>query len=185
MAEDDVKQEMPEEASEGQEEQLDELSEYEKGEEKKKKLTYIIVFVVQIILAFVLIKFVVFPWYNKDSAEEVVEEVEETENKEPKEIGHIYTISNLTVNPSGSRGRRFAVFEIAVSVQTPEFVEEMKKYDTMIKDNLIQYFRAKTVEELSVDTAIVAIKEDIMEITGDIVGTEQLNDVYFTRFILQ
>ena len=185
MADDEVKKELDQEAAEGQEEQLEEKTEYELAEEKKKKLTYIIVFVVQIILAFVLIKFVIFPWYNNDGEEAYTEDVEEVENGEPIEIGYMYTISNLTVNPSGSRGRRFAVFEIALSVKTPEFVEEMKKYDTVIKDNYIQYLRSKTVEELSVDTAVVAIKNDLLDITGKIVGAEQLNDIYFTRFILQ
>ncbi len=189
MADDDVKKDIPEEAGEeqeNQEDQLEEPNEFEKGEAKKKKLTYIIVFVVQIILAFVLIKFVVFPWYYNDSTEEEVEEVqEETEDSEPKDIGHIYKISNLTVNPSGSRGRRFAVFEMAISVQTVEFVEELKKYDAVIKDNFIQYLRSKTVEDLSADTIAVTLKADLLDIAGDIVGHEELNDIYFTRFILQ
>lgn len=185
MADEEIKKDNTQETIDSEAGQSDEMTDYEKAEEKKKKLTYIIVFVVQIILAFVLIKFVIFPWYNNDNAEEAVEEVQEEESKEPKDLGHIYTISNLTVNPSGSRGRRFAVFEIAVSVKSAEFVDEMKKYESVIKDNYIQYFRSKTVEDLSVDTAIVGIKEDLLKITGDIVGSEELNDIYFTRYILQ
>ena len=168
------------------EEQFDGLTEYEQSEQKKKKILYVVIFAIQVILAFVLIKFVVLPWYNVNDNEKHDEEViEEPQKMEKKELGQIFTISDLTVNPRGSRGRRFAVFEIALSVPEVEMVDEIKKYETVIKDNYIQYFRSKTVEELSADSAMINIKSDLIEITENIVGPNKVNDIFFTRFILQ
>lgn len=161
------------------------LSDYEKGEQKKKKIMYIIIFVVQLVLAFVLIKFFIIPWYNSDQTKNVDDE--QTEQSSPKEkIGQIYTISDLTVNPKDSRGRRFAIFEIALSIpDDPATTEEIKKYEVILRDKYIQYFRSKTVEELSMDTALEKIKSDLMNLTNEFMEQNVVNDIFFTQFILQ
>jgi flagellar basal body-associated protein FliL len=161
------------------------LSDYEKGEQKKKKIMYIIIFAVQLVLAFVLIKFFIIPWYSDDQPENVEDEqIEQSSLKE--KIGQIYTISDLTVNPKDSRGRRFAIFEIALSIpEDPAVTEEIKKYEVILRDKYIQYFRSKTIPELSVDTALVDIKSDLMNITNEFMGKKVVNDIFFTQFILQ
>jgi flagellar basal body-associated protein FliL len=178
MADEEIKKNEEEQTSEG-------LSDYEKGEQKKKKVMYLIIFIVQIVLAFVLIKFFVIPWYN-DSQSENIEDIKTEQSPQKAKIGQIYTISDLTVNPKDSRGRRFAIFEIALSIpDDPEVAEEIKKYEVILRDKYIQYFRSKTVADLSVDTAMVTIKADIMNLTNNILGQGTIEDIYFTRFILQ
>jgi len=168
------------------EEQVEETSDYEQSEKKKKKIIYIAIFAVQIIVAIVLVKFFIIPWNSGDEEEVNAEEQEQVLDEDEKiEIGAIYKLPSLTVNPKGSRGRRFAVFEIAFSIPEEIMVEEVKKYEPVLIDNFIQYFRSKTVADLAIDTVMSVIKNDVMKITIDIIGEDKVDDVYFTNFILQ
>ena len=89
----------------------EEPSEFEDGKKKKSKIFYLAIFAVQIIVAIVLVKFFIIPWSSATDGEVSVEEEQEIiQEDEPKEIGTIYKLPALTVNPKGSRGRRFAVF---------------------------------------------------------------------------
>jgi len=163
----------------------DELTEYEKSEKKKKKTIILIGLVVfQLILALIVVKFFIYPWYiNNSSNADSTAETEEMNEK--RSLGMIYKISDLTVNPKGSGGRRFAVFELALSVPNQITVETIKKYEPVIKDRYIQYFRSKSVSDLSVDSVIVQAKIDLKNIANDIIGKKDIQDIYFTRFVLQ
>lgn len=164
----------------------EELSDYEESEQKKKKMLYIIIFVIQIIVGLALVKFLIIPWYNGKDEEVLGEEFQDVQPEiEQKEIGTIYRLPALTVNPKGSRGRRFAVIEIAFSVPEEVIVEDVKKYEPVLIDNLINYFRSKTVADLSIDTVMTLLKDDVMEITSNVVGGDKIQDIYFTNFILQ
>jgi len=154
------------------------------GAGKKKKLIYIIIFGVQIIIAFVLVKFFLLPWYSGDERD-VTSEEQVVEEQDSGTFGQIYKMPSMTVNPKGSRGRRFAVIEIAFSLPEGPFTEELKKYEPVLTDKYIQYFREKTVMELSADTIMTSLKSDIRKITEEVVGKDKIIDVYFTNFILQ
>ncbi len=150
---------------------------------KKKNWGLIIgVVLVQLIVAVFIIKFLVFP-NEGESSESVEEEAEQVE--ETKEMGFIYKISNLTINPKNSMGRRFAVFEIALEVEEAATVEELKKYHPIIVDRFIGYFRTKTVLELSSQESLVTIKSDLKNIVNKIMLEEVVNNLYFTRYVLE
>lgn len=71
-------------------------------------------FFVQILLAVVLVYFLILPRLSPASSNNSTkEEIAKTESKEP---GILVTIDNLTINPKGSYGRRYAVFEVALEV---------------------------------------------------------------------
>lgn len=164
----------------------EELTDYEQGEEKKKKMMYLIIFVIQVIVGFALVYFLIIPWYSGTDEEFAEEDYQEVQPEIiQKEIGTIYKLPALTVNPKGSRGRRFAVIEIAFSVPEEEAIEEVKKYEPVLIDNLINYFRSKTVAELSVDTVMTKLKDEVMDISSNVLGGEKIQEIYFTNFILQ
>ncbi|MCD4691642.1 MAG: flagellar basal body-associated FliL family protein [Calditrichales bacterium] len=150
---------------------------------KKKNWGLIIgVVLAQLIAVGFIVKFLVFP-SEGESSESVEEEAEQVE--ETKGIGLIYKISDLTINPKNSMGKRFAVFEVALEVEDAAAVEELKKYNPIIVDRFIGYFRTKTVLELSSQESLVSIKKDLKEIVNDVMQEEVVNNLYFTRYVLE
>jgi len=166
---------------------MDENNVVQEGSEatKKKKpiMLYVAIFAAQIIASLALLYFVVLPMMNGEPAEgeTASAEVKPTEKK----LEHIFRLDGLTVNPKNSGGKRFAVFEVVMSVDTPETVETLKKQRPIIKDRYIRYFRSKTIAELSVETVMEKGRDELKQLTNELLGTESVNEIYFTRFVLQ
>ena len=98
-----------------QEQEEEQEEEQESGGSKKASLL-VIILAVMLIVAVGVVCFVLYPMYQEmtggadSTAKAVVEE------PEPKEIvvGKIFKIEGLTVNPKGSMGRRYVIFDIAL-----------------------------------------------------------------------
>ena len=171
--------------------------EQKKFEEPKKSKTglYIGIIVVQLLIAGFLIWKFVFPEYTdlknaNDQAlskyEQTTAPTEEEENGEPKEVGTMYKIENLTVNPSGSRGMRFAVVGFSLEVHNGEDdVAVLDKFKTVITDRYLAYFRKKSIQDLAKESMTDSLKKDIKMLTNEIIGREVVDNVYFTQYVLQ
>ncbi len=141
---------------------------------------------VQIVLAFALVYFLILPrLYPQSEAEEQAEKQEEVKENKSKDVGVIITISDLTVNPKDSYGRRFAVFEIALEVPDEEAKGKVDKYKPMVVDQILQYLRSRTVAELTVALDIEQMKSELIDIVNQTVGEKVVTNLYFTRFVLE
>ncbi len=158
------------------------------GKEKsggKKSMILLIIGVVMIVLAAVLVIFVIFPKYQQMNGGAAEEEVAEEVPEGPVPIGKILKIENITINPKGSQGRRFAVFEMALEYSNPELEPTLKTYMPIILDRYQTYLRTKTVRDLTSVSEIDSIRSDLKEIVVDMLKTDEITNLYFTRFVLQ
>ncbi len=160
----------------------------EKQEEKKPNKTkwsvVISLIAVQLIAAVLLVYFVIVPrvWPNNKKSDG---KAQVAKKKEKQGIGVIYTISDLTVNPKDSYGRRFAVFEIALELPNKDAKAEIEKFKPVIVDNILEYLRSKTVAELTVELDIEQMKSDLKNRVNNILGHNLVRNLYFTRFVLE
>ncbi len=160
----------------------------EQPEKKSKKGLYAALIGAQLVIAAVLAWYFIFPEYQQlAEAKALTEgtEAQEAEEHEPRELGQIYSIQNITVNPKGSGGTRFAVFELALEVMEEGDLESIQKYEMVLMDNYINYFRSRTVNELTDETFTDSMKEDLKVLANDILGRDAVSRVYFTRFVLE
>ena len=164
----------------------------EKNEQKenneaggKKTGLIIIVLVIILIAAAALVFFLLYPKYQQlTGANEETEQVQEEEVKAP-EVGLIYKISGLTVNPKLSMGRRFAVFDLALEYTDPLVNDQLNKFQPIILDRLLIYLRSKTIAEYSATETMDKMREDLKKIINDVLQQEVINNLYFTRFVLE
>ncbi len=182
MADEEVKEEAPAKAE---------------APKKSKTGLYLTIIVVQLLIAGFLIWKFVFPEYEEIKTKndvalgryEVPEgkdaEEEKSEDGEPPQIGPLYAIDNLTINPKGSRGMRFAVVGMSLELPSEEDVPFMDQYKLVLQDNYISYLRKKTVRELTDETIMDSMKVDIKNLTNELLGREVVKNVYFTQFVLQ
>jgi flagellar basal body-associated protein FliL len=170
----------------------EEVEESKEPEKKSSKAgLYIGIIVIQLLVAGFLIWKYVMPEYNevtelnKAASGNADKDGEEEEVPELTEPGVMYKIENLTVNPKGSRGMRFAVFEFSLEVPGPDEVAMLDKYKTVLIDNYIAYFRHRSMKELSNDSLLDSLKTDISNIANNVLGSKLVHNVYFTQFVLQ
>ena len=141
-----------------------------------------------IVVAIILVVFVIYPKYQQmmgvetDETEEV-EEIEEPEG--PLQVGEIYKIEGLTINPRGTLGSRFAVFEVALEYENPELAATLTTLKPIIMDRYLTYLRTKTVMELSRPTLVDSIRADLKKIINDMLNNDEIVNLYFTRFVLE
>ncbi len=139
---------------------------------------------VQVIAAIAIVYFLIVPKLWPDSTGQDGEKTK-IEKKEKKEPGVIYTISDITINPKDSYGRRFAVFEIALELPNEDAKADLDKMKPIIVDRILQYLRSRTVAELTTTTNVAQIKRDLKDDINDILGQDLVQNLYFTKFVLE
>lgn len=158
---------------------------FDQGQPRKSKLIFLgSVVILPLIAAIILVVFVIFPKYQSQ-AQESPNPKQKTESKKKKEIGQIYTISDLTVNPRNSLGRRYAVFEIALEVPNQKAIDKLKRYHPIIMDRFLEYLRNRSVQELSGEMSVDQLKQEMIGLVNEILNEDLVMDLYFTRFVLE
>jgi len=164
-------------------EQLEEEAPAASG--SKKSMLIIIILAVSLIAALSLVYFVVYPKYQEITGGVDSTAAEEPEEEESAVVGLMYKIEGLTVNPKGSMGRRFVVVDIALEYHTEEGAAILKEFEPLVFDALLKYFRSKTVEEYSAQTAMEMMRVEIISLVNGILPEEIITNMYFTRYMLE
>ncbi len=141
------------------------------------------VIVVQIAIAYFLVTLYLLPKFGQLTSKDASAEIQD--DSDIAVIGEVFIISGLTINPSDSKGRRFAVFEIALECHDKKIVNLVKRYEPRIKDEFIALLRSKTVAELSLPSAMKSTKKQLHKILNEILGDRKIDNIYFTEFVLQ
>ena len=102
----------------------------------------------------------------------------------PKKIDtYTYDLGDFSTN-IGSSGRYFKgkiVIE-TTSKKTPALIEENVE---PIRDHILKVLISQDVKNMMSDTGIENIKKDIKKHIGEIIGTDDISNVYFTDYIIQ
>ncbi|HED11463.1 MAG TPA: hypothetical protein ENJ10_12295 [Caldithrix abyssi] len=163
---------------------------------KSKTGLYLTIIVVQLLVAGFLIWKFVFPEYEeiktandvalgRYEAPQAKGESKDEDDGELKELGPLYNFENLTVNPKGSRGMRYAVVGLSAELESEEDSPLLDQYKTVLIDNYIAYMRKHTMKELAEESTMDSLKIGFKTITNELLGREVVKNVYFTQFVLQ
>ena len=158
-----------------------------KGEKKSSKKLIIIILSVVLILAgaagayFFLVD---------DNAEDAFE-VEETEPESAvsAEVFYYDFSKPLIVNfPTGSRMRLMQV-SISLLVDSQEAIEDLKKHDPMIRNNLLMLISAQSSDELNSregkEKLRQAMHAEVSTVLEKMTGKHSVKEVFFTSFVMQ
>lgn len=104
---------------------------------------------------------------------------------EPATGGNVYLIEDLVVNPAGSGGMRYLAASVGLRSEMDGFMESMKSNEAPVKDALIRILSSKTVEDLADVSLRESMREEILGEVQRIIPGEDIDAVYFMRFVLQ
>jgi flagellar basal body-associated protein FliL len=151
---------------------------------KKKGLLIVIIVLAQLVVAAALVIFIIYPKYAGNGSEQEEAPAEKTEEA-GAQLGPTYTISDLTVNPKGSMGRRFAVFEVVLEMNDAAYIEKVKQIKPVIVDKFLSYLREKTVADFSMSEQMKIIRNDLRKIVNAVLDEDAVKNLYFTRYVLE
>ncbi|HDR05250.1 MAG TPA: flagellar basal body-associated FliL family protein [Candidatus Marinimicrobia bacterium] len=171
----------------------EEIVEKSEGGQSRLLRTLLLVFLMLILAAgaFVVTKKFILPKYQRYKIEkELLGEVSDLQKPEKKKkddklaVGQIHVIDNITVNTLGSNGRRFLVAEVAIETNDTVLLEEIKTRDPQFRDALINYFRNRTVLEVTAVSFYEDSKQDLTKIINGLLTGGEIDTLYYTRLIL-
>jgi len=99
--------------------------------------------------------------------------------------GGTFTVEDLVVNPADCGGLRYLAATVALQSPLPGFAEDMKANEPRVKDALIRILGSKTVDELADVAQREVMRREIHAELRRIVPEQEIDAVYFMRFVLQ
>jgi flagellar protein FliL len=111
---------------------------------------------------------------------------QQNEAKSNAEVGKfIYSIDDIIVNPAETDGKRLLLTSIGFDLQTEEEKKNMQAKEIIIKDIVITSLSSKSFEKLSNFAYRDSLKLEISKKLKATIPQVKLNNVYFSKFIIQ
>ncbi len=115
-----------------------------------------------------------------------VEKAEESPlfNSEGERGKFILPIDDIIVNPSGTDGKRLLLVSIGFDVANEESKQELKTKEVILRDVVISTLSSKQLVQLDNVSFKDTLKYEIAAKLKNKIPTLQLNDVYFSKYII-
>ncbi len=97
----------------------------------------------------------------------------------------IYTISDLIVNPADTDGKRLLLATVGFDIPNAGMETELKTREAMVKDVVITTLSSKDIAELANTSYRDTLKTEITGKLKKLIPSVQINNVYFSKYIIQ
>lgn len=101
----------------------------------------------------------------------------------PPEIGS-YQMEQLVVNPANTNGRRYLMVEISLELNV-EHIPLMETTNPRVRQELIETFSKRTVSQLTTPKERELLRKEVVEIINSSIGETSVQNLYFTKYVLQ
>ena len=101
-----------------------------------------------------------------------------------KEMNFI-SVNHLVINPYGTNGRRFLALNLSIGTFNNDAIKEIEKRDAELRDKFNTFLSRKTVAELTNIISKRKIKKDIVSLLNSVLQNGEVEEVYFTKYVLQ
>ena len=122
--------------------------------------------------------------FKQRQAEKRLEKAEEEKLEKKKGPLIQHAITGFTVNLAGPR-RNLLTFNLQLEIYSEDAVEELTEKEYLIRDAMLSYFGARTLQEITTREFMVTAKDTIKSLLNSIVEGEPVDAVYFTQFLFQ
>ena len=149
------------------------------------------IFILQLILVYFVTANILIKKIESQNGITSVNNVKETKVKNPKdkapvELGkYIYSISDLIVNPANTDGKRLLLTTVGFDIPKAEMETELKSREAMVKDVVITTLSSKDIAQLANTAYRDTLKTEITGKLEKLIPDVTINDVYFSKYIIQ
>ncbi len=161
-----------------------EVSSKESAFSMKKMIIFIVpIFIIQVVLIYFLIgKFLSQP----QSPQPVhVNEPQQIETVDTLQDFSVYVVNDIVINPAGTNATRFLLTTIGFEVTSEDTKEELTRKDVQLRDILNTILTSKRLEELVNVDQRALLREEIIAEVNALIRSGSINQVYFSKFIIQ
>lgn len=109
--------------------------------------------------------------------------IDEDGEREPPPFGEVYIIDDIIINPVGQR--RLFMVTIGLEVFKPELLDEIKKREPLLRDNLITLFSSQPINVLADIRYRQAFRARVMKIMDYQLGEGKITRIFFQKWVFQ
>jgi flagellar FliL protein len=97
----------------------------------------------------------------------------------------VHMVDNLVLNPAKSGGARFLLLSVGLAVKDDATVQRLSDRDPELRDVVLRYMGARTIEELADVSMRDSLKAHLRAAVDERFGAGTVGDVYFPQFVIQ
>ena len=116
---------------------------------------------------------------NPAIAEDVA--LEEEENA----IGPLYTLDTMIVNLADHGGKRYLRVTMALELSDPEALTTIEARLPQVRDAILMILPTKKYDDVSTTEGKIALRTEVMDKINSLMTKGQVNNIYFTEFVVQ
>ncbi len=112
--------------------------------------------------------------------------VNQTTNTQPIEYGKfIYSIDDIIVNPADTDGKRLLLTSVGIDLGKVEMENDIKTREPLVKDVIISTLASKSIDQLDNTSYRDTLKMEITSGLKKLIPNVAVNNIYFSKYILQ
>ncbi len=100
-------------------------------------------------------------------------------------IGPMYPMSQFVVNLLSEGGSKYLKVSLDIELSSQELSAEMDMKKALIRDIIIRTLSSKTFEEVSTIKGKDRLKDEIVNSINEVLADGQVNNIFFTDFVVQ
>ena len=100
-------------------------------------------------------------------------------------IGPMYPMSQFVVNLLSEGGGKYLKVALDIELDNEELSSELDMKKSLIRDIIIRSLSSKTFEEVSTMKGKDRLKDEIVNSINDVLADGQINNIFFTDFVVQ
>jgi len=120
-----------------------------------------------------------------EATEEKSGETEEGKTSESGESGLIFSVDDMIVNPAQTNGKMLLLASLGLAVENEESKKVMEEKQVIVKDAIISVLSSKNVTQLGSSTYRDTLKTEILKNQAVQMPGSKVNNIYFSKFIIQ
>ena len=98
----------------------------------------------------------------------------------------VFFLGDFTTNmATNDRAGKFVRVEVRLKMSDEDLVDELKDKNIVLRDAVIEAMSLKRFSQVSTQKGKIALKEDIKTSLNSILADGDIEEVYFTKFIVQ
>lgn len=129
------------------------------------------------------------PGNSEQAATEVEDDAGENQQdtaKQNVELGkYVFSIVDIIVNPAGTNGQRLMLTDIGVDLGSQEQLDAFKSKEVVVKDIIVSILSGKNLGQLSNSLYKDTLKTEITKSLLASFPKTKINNVYFSKYIIQ
>ncbi|BBO79802.1 hypothetical protein DSCO28_03680 [Desulfosarcina ovata subsp. sediminis] len=107
--------------------------------------------------------------------------VEEEENV----IGPLYALDTMIVNLADHGGKRYLRVTMALELSDPDAVSSIENRLPQVRDAILMILPTKNYADVSSTEGKIALRNELMTTINSLMTKGQVNNIYFTEFVVQ